>query len=257
MLSKICPICKKEFYPNPRSHRNFLKRKYCSNKCSAVGSKNGFQKGYKATEIHRKRNSERQTRRFQDPKEREKMSKILKLIEISEERRNQIALINLKRCKNKTYIEIYGKEKTEKILRKKSESSKISWEKNPYQGNWKDGKTLERYPIGWKNGLRELIRKRDNYTCQLCGQLQSKLLGYFKRLTVHHIDYDKKNLDFDNLITLCNSCNLKINYNRKYWIDYFRQLIIRKNYDKQKRESQRIEVLWEESKRPSLQPITF
>jgi hypothetical protein len=34
-------------------------------------------------------------------------------------------------------------------------------------------------------------------------------------------DYDKKNCDPKNLITLCNSCHSKTNFNRKKWIIYF------------------------------------
>lgn len=35
------------------------------------------------------------------------------------------------------------------------------------------------------------------------------------------IDYDKDNLDPNNLISLCNSCHAKTNKNRDYWINLF------------------------------------
>jgi 5-methylcytosine-specific restriction endonuclease McrA len=41
------------------------------------------------------------------------------------------------------------------------------------------------------------------------------------RLTAHHIDYDKKNCDQQNLITLCSACNSKANFNRPYWQDFY------------------------------------
>ena len=41
------------------------------------------------------------------------------------------------------------------------------------------------------------------------------------KLKRNHIDYDKLNCNPDNLISLCNSCHSKTNYNRNYWINYF------------------------------------
>ncbi len=84
--------------------------------------------------------------------------------------------------------------------------------------NWKGGVSFEPYPIDWIDELKEAIRKRDDYVCQLCGihQDESK-----RKLDVHHIDYNKDNLDPGNLISLCMSCHTKTNYNRDYWINYF------------------------------------
>ena len=42
------------------------------------------------------------------------------------------------------------------------------------------------------------------------------------KLKRNHIDYDKRNNDPKNLITLCHSCHSKTNYNRNYWINYFK-----------------------------------
>jgi len=66
--------------------------------------------------------------------------------------------------------------------------------------------------------LRPKILKKDNYTCQKCGQYGTK--GHNK-LSIHHIDYNKMNSKEDNLITLCQLCNLKVNFNRDYWYSYF------------------------------------
>jgi len=47
MLTKICSICKKEFVkPYTCSRRTWKIRKYCSSKCSAIATRNGFQKGH-------------------------------------------------------------------------------------------------------------------------------------------------------------------------------------------------------------------
>lgn len=86
--------------------------------------------------------------------------------------------------------------------------------------NWQGGKSFEPYPVTWTNTLKEAIRQRDNYKCQICGCPQEECTS---KLPVHHIDYDKENLDPKNLITLCRSCHSKTNYNRPYWIDYFKR----------------------------------
>jgi hypothetical protein len=68
------------------------------------------------------------------------------------------------------------------------------------------------YSINWTDTLKKAIRERDHYVCQLC--LKN---GW----VVHHIDYDKKNCDPKNLITLCRKCHAKTNYNRNIWIRVF------------------------------------
>ena len=75
-------------------------------------------------------------------------------------------------------------------------------------------KSFEPYSIDWTRTLRRSIRERDHYICQLCQSYGN---------TAHHIDYDKKNCDPKNLITLCRSCNSKVNFNRKYWTKYFKK----------------------------------
>jgi len=83
--------------------------------------------------------------------------------------------------------------------------------------------TIRNYPYDWTEILRESIRERDNHICQECGLHQDKLGGCYKKLDVHHTDYNKNNLDPENLITLCRSCHIKTNNNRAYWIEYFQE----------------------------------
>lgn len=78
--------------------------------------------------------------------------------------------------------------------------------------NWQGGISQSVYGEGWADSLKMKIRKRDNYRCQnpFCS-------GKSFKLHVHHIDHDKENNIFMNLITLCVSCNMKANYNKEYW----------------------------------------
>lgn len=88
--------------------------------------------------------------------------------------------------------------------------------------NWKGGISYQPYPEKWNETLKNSIRQRDGYACQECGIHQDELDGRFKKLDVHHIDYNKDNLDPKNLITLCKSCHSKTNINRDYWLNYFK-----------------------------------
>lgn len=78
--------------------------------------------------------------------------------------------------------------------------------------NWQGGISFEPYSVDWTETLRRSIRERDHYICQLCNQYGN---------AVHHKDYDKKNCDPINLITLCKKCNNKVNFNRQYWQHFF------------------------------------
>jgi len=105
---------------------------------------------------------------------------------------------------------------SEKCIKAMSEARKK--EKNPF---WHGGISFEKYGFDWTDDLRESIRKRDSYICQECGIHQEELIGWHKRLSIHHIDYNKKNLNPENLISLCQNCHQKTNFNREYWIEYF------------------------------------
>ena len=80
--------------------------------------------------------------------------------------------------------------------------------------NWQGGKSFEPYALGWNRTFKEQIRHRDGYKCQVCGKPE---VESYRKLDVHHIDYDKMNINPKNLITLCQSCHMKTNGNRKYW----------------------------------------
>lgn len=86
--------------------------------------------------------------------------------------------------------------------------------KNP---SWQGGKRAEVYDYNWNKHLKQSIRKRDNYICQVCFSPEIK-----KAHSVHHIDYDKKNSVESNLITLCESCHVKTNFNREEWVERFK-----------------------------------
>lgn len=88
---------------------------------------------------------------------------------------------------------------------------------------WKGGVSYNPYPNRWNETLKKTVRERDSYTCQLCKVTQSNLIGRFKKLDVHHIDYNKENCESYNLISLCKACHQKTNFQREEWIEIFKK----------------------------------
>lgn len=66
---------------------------------------------------------------------------------------------------------------------------------------WKGG-VEKSYPKEYNDDLREFIKSRDNYQCIVCRNNID--------LQVHHIDRNKYNNDYDNLVTLCQQCHIKV-----------------------------------------------
>jgi len=107
---------------------------------------------------------------------------------------------------------------------------KLCGEKNPMYGihrygnenpNWKGGVSFEPYCINWVKSFKDEIKERDDYSCKNPYCNSKNLYD----LTVHHIDYNKKNCDTDNLITLCRSCNSRANSKRKYHKELYRSIL--------------------------------
>jgi len=77
---------------------------------------------------------------------------------------------------------------------------------NPIKKNgmYKHGLSRYPYPIKWNENLKNFIRKRDKI-CKICLKKTNN-----RKLSVHHIDNNKKNLNRLNLISLCIYCHSKI-----------------------------------------------
>jgi len=91
----------------------------------------------------------------------------------------------------------------------------ITGDKHP---QWRGGISREPYAWAFNEELKEEVRRRDGHYCQRCGKTQ---IENGQRLSVHHIDYDKKNSDLINFISLCRGCNARVDTNREYWAKYF------------------------------------
>jgi len=98
--------------------------------------------------------------------------------------------------------------------------NKMSGENSPF---WKGGYSIKDYKK-FSNRFKNLIRKRDNQICMMCGIHREKMKT---SLYIHHIDYDKHNTIPQNCISLCSECHAKTNYNRVDWMPFFQNKLSR------------------------------
>jgi len=164
-------------------------------------------KGYKQTKEHRQKTSQirlekkRRLRYINSPITRKKLSLIAKKQKLSDEHKKKLREGFQKKIERQGFLHSLE-------VRDKIRNSKIG-KKNP---NWDGGKSFEPYSVDWTKTLRRSIRERDNYICQLCSQYGN---------IVHHKNYNKKDCNPNNLITLCRKCHSKTNNNKRYWLNYF------------------------------------
>ena len=117
------------------------------------------------------------------------------------------------KCKSCAYK---NRKYTEEHNQKIRDSNLIRFKDKRNHPSWRGGLSFELYPIEFYK-IRNKILERDNYTCQKCNKYGN---------AVHHIDYNKQHNNEENLITLCISCNLKVNKDREYWKEYFQKNLL-------------------------------
>lgn len=112
----------------------------------------------------------------------------------------------------KTYEEIYGFERAQKIRNK---LMKPDLEKTGWRDYWSN------YPLSFTDHtLRVTILRSQNYKCPLC----FKDIKMKKTKNLHHINYIKKDNRRRNLIYLCISCHGRTNVLRNQWKVYLRKI---------------------------------
>jgi len=143
-----------------------------------------------------------------------------------------------KNCNNKiSYYSVYCGEG-----RCHSCAGKYNWKNKKYQNrdikgknnsNWKGGISKLPYSFEFNDKLKLKIRTRDNFECQNCKMTEEEHISVCGAvLCVHHIDYNKMNCKENNLTSLCNGCNIRVNFNRDYWFSYFTYIMENNiNYD--------------------------
>ncbi len=100
---------------------------------------------------------------------------------------------------------------------------------------WQGGKSFGIYCPKFNENKREEIRNKYNRCCIICNKSESENLtkkgknkGKFKKLHVHHIDYNKdqgcKNHEW-RLAPLCNSCHAKTGHKRIFWESKIKEIL--------------------------------
>ena len=115
----------------------------------------------------------------------------------------------------------FGKCHSIETRKKISEFNKKRFGNNPKKHpNWRGGISRKPYAFGFTEELKEMIRDYYKRKCIICLIPENG-----KKLMVHHIDYNKMNINPKNLVPLCNSCHSITNYNREYWQNYFQDVV--------------------------------
>ena len=82
---------------------------------------------------------------------------------------------------------------------------------------WKGGISFEPYCHKFNEAFKELIREKFGRVCFLCPTTE---VENGKKLSVHHVNYDKDCLCDDSkceFVPLCNKCHTRTNFKREYW----------------------------------------
>jgi len=91
----------------------------------------------------------------------------------------------------------------------------------PGHPNWKGGISCEPYCDVWLDiEFKNFIKERDGHMC-----LNPDCWHTTSRLSIHHVDYNKKNCNPNNLITLCISCNTRANRDREWHTDWYSAIL--------------------------------
>jgi 5-methylcytosine-specific restriction endonuclease McrA len=143
------------------------------------------------------------------PETRKKFCILFKGRKVSEETRQKMSLAMKGRIPKSIELIKYrnkGRKFSLETRQKISRAGFLHARRGKDHHNWKGGISFEPYPLGWTNTFKEQIRYRDGYKCQICGVHEVECI---QKLSVHHKDCNKNNLNSDNLITLCRSCHTK------------------------------------------------
>ncbi len=180
-------------------------------------------KGRKHTPEHRQNISTGVNKRYEDPEFR-----ALQL------RKNREAHLGKKHTVEQRARQSHGIKKAwVDPEHKKKKAGQNHW-------NWKGGISNNSYEPEFNEELRLVIRTRDSFYCQYCGVAEGDL---GERLAVHHIDYDKSNNHFSNLISLCRACNVRANYTRLFWEKYYVVKLVTNLVNRMGRVDQSVEVV--------------
>ena len=194
---RYCKFCKKEFYKG-REHKG--KAIFCSAKC--LHESNKKLKEFVCKHCNKKF--------YERPSRNRKFCSsncyllYKKNTKILEKHKKKCRL-----CKT----EFITNRKIAKFCSKDCSSHWLSNVRNKGRNHPRDKgniKKRKKYPKEFFIKRKEIIQR--DMGCYICNGVA---------YAVHHIDYNVKNNNSNNLVLLCNSCHAKTNTNRKFWKNFF------------------------------------
>jgi len=110
----------------------------------------------------------------------------------------------------------------------KSRPIHSQWMKDNWSGdnhpNWKGGIACEPYCDAWTDqAFKQSIKDRDGNIC-----INPDCWKTSNKLTLHHINYIKKDCKPTNLITICQSCNSRANVNKRWHQSWYLAILYRR-----------------------------
>lgn len=148
---------------------------------------------------------------------KQKTSNSLKGIKRSEETKQKMSLAARKRMID------YGPPRLGKKCSLKHRMNLSESHRGEKSSLWKGGISFEPYCPKFNRMFRERVREFFGRTCVECGKPEGNT-----RLSVHHVNFNKMSCcdgDKPLFVALCNSCHIKTNHNREYWIKHFTEII--------------------------------
>ena len=201
---KICLKCEKcgkmylkKIYEMRKAIRKGYQHYYCSKKCSCQTNSTNQRKKYYC------KNCGKELLKY-GIKYCSKECKLMCLKELEK----IICPICKKQFQPKSHRTIY----CSMICKNKAHSIKMKGKGNSH---YKSGSSyLKEF-----EDIRPKILNRDNYKCQICGKseapMKNKRYGTITNLRVHHINQNIKDNSSKNLVTLCQSCHIKLHKTKK------------------------------------------
>jgi len=142
-----------------------------------------------------------------------------------------------RKCRESSKDRKHSKETCDKLseiakcrppISEKTRQKLSEWQKGEKSWNWKGGISFEPYCIKFDKPFKERCRNFFGRKCVECGKTE---LENKKRLSVHHVNFDKMaccNNGIPLFVALCASCHAKTNHNGEYWEQHFTEMIIMK-----------------------------
>ena len=151
---------------------------------------------------------------------------------VAERNKKQIGELNPffnKHHTKETKIKISENEERKKKISKKLKGRKNYWQEGEKHHNFNNWSSLKEYDFKFNDNFKKMIRKRDNFKCVCCDRTEK---NNRRKLSIHHIDYNKQNSNPNNCVSLCVQCHTETNYNKNVWKNFFLDMLnYRYGYD--------------------------